>query len=321
MLGIFSRSWASRSHGSSLRNRIAVSNVAPPHISIEKIAGTEPGIGVGDAEHVAGPDPGRQQRLVRVAERGVGQQERLLLADPSGERLGAHLLEPLPRARRRVDQVVEPRRVGLRRRRVAGRPRHAGEAVDRDLGGVAEQLGRPILAEREAEQLGGLVEEPGGALAGEESRVRDHVEQERDVRLHAPDAELLERPLLPPRRVDEPPAVGADLDQQRVVERRDDAAGDRRPAVGPDAQAADRAVVGDPAVVGRELVLRVLGRDPALEGDSPGPGSTDWSAMSISGSESGAPSAIRIWLLTRSTPVTISVTVCSTWMRGLTSMK
>ena len=37
MLGIFSRSWASRSHGSSLRNRMAVSKVAPPHISIENM--------------------------------------------------------------------------------------------------------------------------------------------------------------------------------------------------------------------------------------------------------------------------------------------
>ena len=39
MLGTFSRSWASRSQGSSLRNRIDVSNVAPPHISIENIPG------------------------------------------------------------------------------------------------------------------------------------------------------------------------------------------------------------------------------------------------------------------------------------------
>ena len=41
----------------------------------------------------------------------------------------------------------------------------------------------------------------------------------------------------------------------------------------------------------------------------------------IGTAESGCPAAIRIWLLTRSTFVTISVTVCSTWMRGLTSMK
>jgi hypothetical protein len=34
-----------------------------------------------------------------------------------------------------------------------------------------------------------------------------------------------------------------------------------------------------------------------------------------------APSVMRICALTMSMPVTCSVTVCSTWMRGLTSMK
>ena len=41
----------------------------------------------------------------------------------------------------------------------------------------------------------------------------------------------------------------------------------------------------------------------------------------LSGVPIRAPSARRICAFTRSTPVTISVTVCSTWMRGLTSMK
>jgi hypothetical protein len=39
MLGIFSRSSRRRCHGSSLRKRIAVSKVAPPHISREKSSG------------------------------------------------------------------------------------------------------------------------------------------------------------------------------------------------------------------------------------------------------------------------------------------
>ena len=95
--------------------------------------------------------------------------------------------------------------------------------------------------------------------------MRDHVQQERDVRLHAPDAVLLKRPLHPERRILEPPGVGRDLHQQRVVERRDDRAGGRRAAVEPQARPAGRAVVGDPAVVGREVVGRVLGRDPALD--------------------------------------------------------
>ena len=77
---------------------MAVSKVAPPHISIEKTPGTEPGVGVGDAQHVAGAHPRRQQRLMGVAKRGVGHQERLLVAHPARERVGAHGLEPLARA-------------------------------------------------------------------------------------------------------------------------------------------------------------------------------------------------------------------------------
>ena len=84
-----------------------VSNVAPPHISIENSCGQQVGVGVGDAEHVAGPQPGGQQRLVGVAERRVGEQQRLLVANPLGERLRAHRLEPLPRAvGDRLDVVV-----------------------------------------------------------------------------------------------------------------------------------------------------------------------------------------------------------------------
>ena len=36
---------------------------------------------------------------------------------------------------------------------------------------------------------------------------------------------------------------------------------------------------------------------------------------------SGSPAAIRIWVVTRSMPVSISVTGCSTWIRQLISMK
>ena len=44
-------------------------------------------------------------------------------------------------------------------------------------------------------------------------------------------------------------------------------------------------------------------------------------ALAARAAASVAPAAIRIWACTRSTLVTSSVTVCSTWMRGFTSMK
>ena len=55
-----------------------------PHLDREQLR-AESGIGLGHAEHVAGPQAGGQQRLVGVAEGGVGQQQRLLLADPLRE--------------------------------------------------------------------------------------------------------------------------------------------------------------------------------------------------------------------------------------------
>ena len=73
------------------------------------------------------------------------------------------------------------------------------------------------------------------------------------------------RPLHPPGRVLEPAGVGRDLDQQRIIERRDDRARRGRAAVEPEARAAGRAIMRDPAVVGSEVVGGVLGRDPALD--------------------------------------------------------
>ena len=62
-----------------------------PHLEREQLAGM-PGVGVGDLQHVVRAHPRRQQRLMRVAERRVGDQQRLLLAHPLAELLGAQLL-------------------------------------------------------------------------------------------------------------------------------------------------------------------------------------------------------------------------------------
>ena len=77
------RSSSSRSHGSSCRNRIDVSNVAPPHISRLNRSGVQVRDGVGDRQHVVRPHARRQQRLVRVAHRRVGEQQPLLARAPT----------------------------------------------------------------------------------------------------------------------------------------------------------------------------------------------------------------------------------------------
>ena len=81
----------------------------------------------------------------------------------------------------------------------------------------------------------------------------DQVEQERDVGLHAADAELAQRAIRALHRFLERAAPGRDLDQQRVEVRRDDRAAEAVAAVEPDGEAAGRAIGRDPAVVGDEM--------------------------------------------------------------------
>ena len=66
-------------------------------------------------------------------------------------------------------------------------------AVDDDVAEEIQQLGRAVAARLELEQLGRGVDERRGRLAGAEFVVVNDVFQERDVRLHAADAELAQR--------------------------------------------------------------------------------------------------------------------------------
>ena len=102
-------------------------------------------------------------------------------------------------------------------------------------------------------------------FAGRKAGCVHEVEQKRNVRLDAADAELLQAAFHAAGGIDETQAVRRHLDQQRIVERRDDRAGERRPRVEANAQAARGTVVAEPAVIGHELVGRIFGRHPALD--------------------------------------------------------
>ena len=196
-----------------------------PHLDREHL-GAEPGVGVGHAEHVAGPHARRQQRLMGVAERRVGEQQRLLLADPAARTpparaSGTICREPSGGARGAVE--ARAARARPARRTPAGRATPGKPLTVTSAANVRSFVARSWRTGNRnssgVSSMNRVVQ-----LAGEELGVRDDVDQERDVRLHAADAELLQRPLHPPRGVDEPPAAGRDLHQQRVVERRDDRA-------------------------------------------------------------------------------------------------
>ena len=74
----------------------------------------------GDRQHVVGADARGQQRLVRVAERGVGEQQALLLQRPLGELFGPELQQQLARARRAA-RVGSCARHAARRERARAR--------------------------------------------------------------------------------------------------------------------------------------------------------------------------------------------------------
>ena len=96
----------------------------------------------------------------------------------------------------------------------------------------------------------------------------DQVQQERDVRLDAPDAELAQGAVGPLLGLLERGAPGGDLREQRIEVRRDDRAAEAVAAVEPDREAAGRPVRRDAAVVRHEVAVRILGRHPALHGDA-----------------------------------------------------
>ena len=198
-----------------------------------------------------------------VAHRRVGDEQPLLGRHPPRHGLRAAALQDLAGA---LGRAVGPRRAGdARLGRGAGAALGLGVAVHGDVGDVAQELRRPVLARLEVEELGRLVDEPRGVLVGAEGRVAQQVLDEGDVGRHAPDAELPQRPVHARDGGLGRGRPGRDLLQQRVVVARDDRARVGRAPVEADAHARRAPVGRDPAVVGHEAVGRVLGGDPALD--------------------------------------------------------
>ena len=220
---------------------------------------------LGDLQHVVAAHARRQQGLVGIAQRRVGEQGLRLGQGPVGEALGAELAQQVPGAAGDGLAVV----VGGHRRRGEDRigleALGRGVAVDDHVAQVGQELARAVAPRLEVEQRRRGVDEARGGLARAEGLVVDDVVEERDVGLDAADAELVQGPLhalegvLPGRR------AHRELDQQGVVVGRDHRAVGGDGGVEADAAARRGAIGEDAPDVRREAVLRVLGGDAALE--------------------------------------------------------
>ena len=262
MLGIASRSAASRSHGSSARKRSATSYVAPPQHSTDQSSGVVRATCSATASRsrertrVASSDWWASRNVVSVtATRSWARSRR---ANSSGPTSRSSWRVPVGHGLRPVE-----------RRQLAGR-RHrdrrlAVRLVDGDVGEVGQQPRGAVAADLRLEELRVVLDERRGHAARGEVGVGEHGLEEADVGGDAADAELQQRaPRLLHRRLEGAAATG-ELGEHRVEVRADLGAGVRRTAVEAHARTAGGAVGGDLPGVGAEAVGRVLRGDPALE--------------------------------------------------------
>ena len=226
------------------------------------------GEGVRAGQHVIAAHAGGHERLMRVAEGGVGDELTFLLPGPLGEFLRSEFQQQVARPLGygfRVIELHRMRRLQWRFRLVSLGVR---VAVHNHVAEVVQKPGRAIPTRLEGKQLGRGVDQRCRGLPVAELRVRDHVFNEGDVCLHAADAEFGQGPVHAIHRHLVGPAAGDGLDEPGIVEGRDHRADVGHAGVQPDAEAARGAVGKNPAVVRSEIVLRILRGDTALYRES-----------------------------------------------------
>src|SRR6266481_8982757 len=200
---------------------------------------------------------------MRVAKRGVGDQQALFLARPRGELFRSDLLQQLPRAggRRDAAHARQDRWLQAFWNLLSFDLR---VAVENYVAQVREQLSGAVAAGGDAKKFGRLVEKRSGDFAGAETRMIDDILQKRNVGLDAANAKLAQRTihaLASFRKVQSP---GGHFHEQRIIIGREQRAGVRRAAVEANAKSRGRAVRGNFSVVRREILLGVLGGHAAL---------------------------------------------------------
>src|SRR5260370_16268286 len=133
---------------------------------------------------------------MRVAKRGVRDQQALFLARPRGKLFRSELPKQLPRAGRRLDSghARQDRRLQGFRDFLSF---DLWVAIENHVAQIGEQLRGAVAAARNPKEFGRIVEKGGGDFAGAEPGMIDDILLERDVGLAASNTEFSHRTLPP----------------------------------------------------------------------------------------------------------------------------
>src|SRR6266849_6067136 len=202
-----------------------------------------------------------------VTERRVGDQQAFFFARPGGEFFGSELLQKLASAGKRLASGR------LRNHRCFDffwelLPFYFGIAVQDDVAKIREQLGGAVATARETEQFGRLVEERGRDFAGAKLGMVHDIFDERDIRLHAANAEFAKGAIHALAGFGKIRAPGGDFDKQRIVVGSEHRPGIGSTAIETNSESRGGTVRGNFPVVGGKVVLGVLSRHAALEGSA-----------------------------------------------------
>ena len=217
-------------------------------------------------EHVVGAQARGEERLVRIAKRGVRDEQGLLLERPFRKLLRAQFQQQLPRAGRRSLPVVERRDARGQHRLFDDVTLRLRIAVHRHVAEEREQFGGAVAARLELDQFRRRINQRRRGPTRAELFVVNDVFEEWNVRLHSADTKFAQRAVHALERIRERRRKRREFDQQRIVKRRDHRAGVAHAPVEPQTEASGRAIRQDAPVVGIEFVFRVFRGDPALHG-------------------------------------------------------
>ena len=217
-----------------------------------------------DTQHIDCSHARGHQRLVRIAERRVGDQRQLAVQHVLCDGFGAFRVQDLPHA---VGRCFE---FDWWRCRLAQQfwPLASGDlriAVDDDVADEFQQLRTVTAVGPQLQQLRRFVHETRVVVAVRETRIRYQRRQECEIRFNAAHAKLTEPTQHAIRCFRFRNAQCRNLDQKTVVMPADDSTGVSRAGIEANAGAGRTAIGHNVAVIRNETVARILGRHAALD--------------------------------------------------------